>query len=257
MATYYIGADMHNNSTKLAIEKGKKIVATYSVPTTIPAISNVLDSLHGSKHLTFEEGPMAGWLYRNLNGKVDELVVCDPRRNKLICSDGDSDDKIDAAKLALLLRGGYLREVYQTDSDQRAELKHWVNLYHDRVRDAVHVENKQSVRRRIALFTIRPQQINGVDFVEVILMASRSLSRLRVPFSHWTGFLLSPHSVNEPQPIFCYASIICMDCPADKSHIGGWQHSYDCPQIQFRRSMSSEITEHNSGCRENGCSNIG
>ncbi len=78
MATYYIGADVHSNSTELAIESRKKIVATYSVPTTIPAISNVLDSLQGQKHLTIEEGPMAGWLYRNLNKKVDALLVCDP-----------------------------------------------------------------------------------------------------------------------------------------------------------------------------------
>ncbi|MBA7616812.1 hypothetical protein ES703_24112 [subsurface metagenome] len=45
MTTYYIGADMHSNSTELAIEKRNKIVARYSVPTTIPAISNVLDRL--------------------------------------------------------------------------------------------------------------------------------------------------------------------------------------------------------------------
>lgn len=89
MTTYYIGADVHSNSTELAIEKRNKIVARYSVPTTIPAISNVLDSLQGKKHLTFEEGPMAGWLYRNLNQKVDKLIVCDPRRNKLISSDGN------------------------------------------------------------------------------------------------------------------------------------------------------------------------
>lgn len=82
MATYYIGADVHCNSTEMAIEKGRKIVANYIVPTTIKAISNILDSLQGKKQLAIEEGPMAGWLYRNLNKKVDKLIVCDPRRNK-------------------------------------------------------------------------------------------------------------------------------------------------------------------------------
>ena len=90
MTTYYIGADVHSNSTELAIEKRNKIVARYSVPTTIPAISNVLDSLQGKQHLAFEEGPMAGRLYRNLNHKLDMLIVCDPRRNNLISSDGHS-----------------------------------------------------------------------------------------------------------------------------------------------------------------------
>jgi len=91
---------------------------------------------------------MAGWLYRNLNKKVDKLIVCDPRRNKLIGCDGDNDDKIDAAKLALLLWGGYLRAVYHSEDDDRAELKHWVSLYHDRVRDAVRHINKIRARCR-------------------------------------------------------------------------------------------------------------
>ena len=149
MSIYYIGADVHSNSTELAIEKRSKIVARYSVPTTIPSISNVLDSLHGKKYLAIEEGPMAGWLYRNLVKKVDKFVAADPRRNKLISSEGDSDDKIDAAKLASLLRGNYLRAVYHSEDDQRCQLKHWVALYHDRVRDAVRNINKIRARCRM------------------------------------------------------------------------------------------------------------
>jgi transposase len=142
MSTYYIGADVHSNSTELAIEKRGEIVDRYSVPTSIPAIINVLDSLQGKKYFAVEEGPMSGWLYRNLNAKLDQFISSDPRRNKLIASDGDKDDKIDAAKLASLLRGGFLRAVYHSDNDGRAELKRWVSLYHDRVRDAVRSINK-------------------------------------------------------------------------------------------------------------------
>lgn len=149
MTTYYIGADVHSNSTELAIERNKKIVQRYNLPTSIAALSNVLDSLKGEKHLAIEEGPMAGWLYRNLSSKVDELIVCDPRRNKLIDSDGDKDDKIDSAKLACLLRGNFLRPVYHSDDEGRTELKHWVSLYHDRVRDAVRNINKIRSRCRM------------------------------------------------------------------------------------------------------------
>lgn len=149
MTTYYIGADVHSNSTELAIERNNKIVHRYKLPTSIAALSNVLDSLKGEKHLAIEEGPMAGWLYRNLSKKVDELIICDPRRNRLIDSDGDKDDKIDAAKLACLLRGNYLRSVYHSDDEGHTELKHWVSLYHDRVRDAVRNINKIRSRCRM------------------------------------------------------------------------------------------------------------
>jgi transposase len=149
MNVYYIGADVHNNSTELAIENNCKIIARYSVPTAIPAISNVLASLQGKKYLAVEEGPMAGWLYRNLHTKVEEFIAADPRRNKLISSDGDSDDRIDAAKLAALLRGNYLKAVYHSEDEKRSELKHWVNLYHDRVRNAVCNINKIRARCRM------------------------------------------------------------------------------------------------------------
>lgn len=149
MSTYYIGADVHNNSTELAIGKRGKIVARYNVPTSISAILNILDSLQGKKYLAVEEGPMSGWLSRNLNGKLDQFISSDPRRNKLITSDGDKDDKIDAAKLSSLLHGGFLRAVYHSDDESRAELKHWVSLYHDRVRDAVRGINKIRARCRM------------------------------------------------------------------------------------------------------------
>jgi len=153
MKTYYIGADVHSNSTELAIEHNGRIVSRHSIPTAIPAIKEVIGSLGGKIHLTFEEGPMAGWLYRNLKNTVEEIVVCDPRRNKLICCDGDADDKIDSGKLAALLRGGYLRAVHHSDDAGRAEFKQWVSLYHDRVRDAVRTINK--IRARCRMYGIK------------------------------------------------------------------------------------------------------
>jgi transposase len=142
MATYYIGADVHSNNTELAIEHKGRIVARYSVPTTIPAISTVLSSVQGKKIFAMEEGPMAGWMYRNFNQQVEEFIVSEPRRNKLITSEGDKDDKIDADKLVMLLRGNFLKPVHHTSDSHRAYLKHWINLYHDRVRDAVRDINK-------------------------------------------------------------------------------------------------------------------
>ena len=175
MSTYYIGADVHSNSTELAIEKRGKIVAQYSVPTSIPAIVNVLDSIQGKKYLAVEEGAMSGWLYRNLHDKLEQFISSDPRRNKLIASDGDKDDKIDAAKLASLLRGGFLRAIHHSDDDGRAELKHWVGLYHDRVRDAVRSINKIRARCRMHGVTI-----------------SRSI--LRDPASRINWFLKTDHN---------------------------------------------------------------
>jgi hypothetical protein len=146
MGINYIGADVHPYNTELSVEIRKKIVNRYSVPTTISAIVEVLKSISGEKRLVIEEGPMAGWLYRNLHTSVDEMVVCDPRRNKYVYADGDVDDIIAADKLAELLRGGFLRPIYHSDNEARIELKHWVSLYHDRVHTGVSQVNKIRAR---------------------------------------------------------------------------------------------------------------
>jgi transposase len=164
MNTYYIGADVHCDKTELAVERKNKIIQRFSVPTTIPAISEVLKSIHGNKHLTFEEGPMAGWLYRNLNEEVDTITVCDPRRNKLIASDGDKDDKIDAAKLACLLRGKYLRGVYHGQDDKVVELKGWVRLYLDRVKQATACINKIRSQARMYCIKIPRRVLRDVQY---------------------------------------------------------------------------------------------
>lgn len=142
MAVYYIGADVPSNNTELAVEHEGQIMQRHSVATTVQAIRQVLDGLDGRKHLALEEGPLSDWLYRNLVEHVDSLVVCDPRRNKWIASDGDKDDRISATKLAGLLRGNYLRSVYHTRQKPLVRLKRWVRLYEDRVREATRTINE-------------------------------------------------------------------------------------------------------------------
>jgi transposase len=53
--------------------------------------------------VTFEEGTSAAWLYDLLKPHVTKLVVCDPRKNKSM-REGNQNDKIDARRLAELLR---------------------------------------------------------------------------------------------------------------------------------------------------------
>ncbi|MDP6543250.1 MAG: transposase, partial [Phycisphaerae bacterium] len=153
MTMNYIGADVDSKMTELAVRRKGKIVARRRVPTSIREIRQYLAAISGQQALAFEEGPMAHWMWRNLKDHVDRIVVCDPRRNKLITHDGDKSDPIDAGKLAELLAGGYLREVYHSDDDDRVLLKEWVSLYHDRVRDAVRQVNK--IRARCRMYGVR------------------------------------------------------------------------------------------------------
>src|SRR6185436_11727460 len=94
------------------------------------------------RYLTFEEGPLASWLYRNLKEEADKVVVCDPRKNALISKGGDKDDAIDCGKLADLLAGDFLTPVHQTQDLGREVFKQLVSRYHERVARRVSESNK-------------------------------------------------------------------------------------------------------------------
>ena len=78
-------------------------------------------------HVTFEEGTSAAWLYDLIQPHVTEVVVCDPRQNALL-NHGNKSDRIDARKLAELLRGNQLKPVYHGEHGVRT-LKELVRSY--------------------------------------------------------------------------------------------------------------------------------
>jgi transposase len=163
MSTHYIGMDVHSKSTDIAVEAGGKIVARYAVPTGIQAIRSVLERHEGRNHVAMEEGPMAGWLYRNLKGHVESFTVSDPRRNKLISADGDKADPIDAQKLAGLLRGKFLRPVHHTDDKAREDFKRLVSLYEDRVKQATRNINQLRAEARMTGLAIPRKALHNAD----------------------------------------------------------------------------------------------
>ena len=138
-----IAMDTHSQTTDICVKTrangpGKR----YRVKTTIPEIAGVIEQVPRPRELVFEEGPLAGWLLRNLRTRVEQAVSCDPRKNALIAKDGDKDDPIDASKLCDLYLGGFTRSVHHAESVAREVAKEAVGLYHERVSHRVAQANK-------------------------------------------------------------------------------------------------------------------
>src|SRR6516162_3726551 len=143
--SHFIGIDVHCQFCELAVVNAAgQMVQRDRCDTAIPALLQVIDGVARPRAVVIEEGPLAGWLWRELHGAVERLVVSEPRRNRLIVEDGDKDDDIDAEKLAQLLRGGFVKEVHQVASLERAVFKQQVAVYHFRVRQRV----RESLRLR-------------------------------------------------------------------------------------------------------------
>ena len=133
----YIGMDVHQATISVAVldSRGKLIMESI-LETKAATILEFLQGLHGSLSVTFEEGTSAAWLHDLLKPHVTRLVVCDPRKNALL-KDGSKSDRIDARKLAELLRGNQLTSVYHGEHGMRTlkELgRSYVTITQDLVR---------------------------------------------------------------------------------------------------------------------------
>ena len=137
----YIGMDVHKEAISIAVMNGEgRLVMESIIETKAITILQFIQGVRGDLHVTFEEGTWAAWLYDLLKPHVTKLVVCDPRKNALL-KEGNKSDKIDARKLADLLRGGYLRSVYHGENGLRT-LKELARSYLTISKDLSRVMNR-------------------------------------------------------------------------------------------------------------------
>src|SRR5437899_11153073 len=108
----YIGLDVHQDTVSAAVldGTGKRLMQSVFAKRAVASL-DFLHGIRGTLHVTFEEGIHSAWLYDLLQRRVARVLVCDPRKNRLLKS-GNKGDLIDARKLAELLRNDALSPVY-------------------------------------------------------------------------------------------------------------------------------------------------
>ena len=141
MKTHYVGMDVHQASIVIVVLNGAgKRVETINLKTGVAAVRSYLQRLKGQVYVTFEEGTQAQWLYDLVRPLVTEVIVCDPRQNRLLAA-GSKSDRIDAQKLAELLRNGSLKAVDHADHGVRV-LKELVRNYECLVQDSTRLMSR-------------------------------------------------------------------------------------------------------------------
>ena len=140
-STKYIGMDVHKETISIAVlNSAGKLVMESVLETKSATILQFIQGLRGDLHVTFEEGTWAAWLYDLLKPHVTKIVVCNPRRNALL-KEGNKSDRIDAGKLAQLLRAGLLSAVYHGETGIRT-LKELCRSYLTISKDLTRVMNR-------------------------------------------------------------------------------------------------------------------
>jgi Transposase len=116
----YIGMDVHKEATVIAVlnEKGNLVMESI-VETKAGSLLQFIHGLCGELHVTWEEGTWAAWLYDLLKPHVQQVLVCDPRRNALL-KEGSKNDKVDAQAGRLVAHGnaapGLSRRTWTADA---------------------------------------------------------------------------------------------------------------------------------------------
>jgi len=140
---HYVAVDWSERNMAIArMTRKAPGVKVIDVPSDVGELKLYLRNLAGSKILVIEETTTAQWLYTELIGEVNRLVVCDPYRNRLL-SEGPKNDSIDAEKLVKLLRSGMVKEVYHGQG-AFVELRRLVSGYEDVIRAGVRLQNQRS-----------------------------------------------------------------------------------------------------------------
>jgi hypothetical protein len=122
----YIGMDVHKATTVIVVlNTAGKAIAEAVIETTSSSIVDFLKSQRGTLHVTLEEGTQAAWLYDRIRPHVANIVVCDPRK---IPKQVTKADKIDAKRLAELLRTNVLTPVYHGEQSIK-DLKELIQSY--------------------------------------------------------------------------------------------------------------------------------
>jgi len=147
----YIGMDVHDATISVAVKNAEgKLLMESVLETKARTILEFIQGLRGTLALTFEEGTSASWLHDLLKPHVSRLVVCDPRKNALL-KEGNKNDRIDARKLAELLRTNQVHAVYHKKHGTRA-LKELGRSYMTLTKDMTRVMNRiKSVYRSWAI----------------------------------------------------------------------------------------------------------
>jgi transposase len=129
-ATLYIGADVHERGSQLAIfEPSGTLLTEKRLPTT--NLQTFIDSLPGEKHVAIESTGFTYPIYDKLSTLNScHVSVANPNKVKLIAKSKLKHDRADARILGELLRTNYLPASYMPDLETREKRL----LINDRVR---------------------------------------------------------------------------------------------------------------------------
>ena len=143
MARVYVGLDMGSSGFhQVGMDREKTVHVDRKFDTSEANLIRAFEDMKGEVWVHLEAGELATWVRRVLKGRVAKIVVGHPKSSAWIAKDPLKRDRLDACKLADLLRMDQVHEVYYADEDHRTVFKQIVQHYDDVTSQVVRLKNK-------------------------------------------------------------------------------------------------------------------
>jgi Transposase len=120
-----------------------------SFSTSETNLRRAFSDLRGELHVHLEASELAPWVSAVITPLVHRVVCSHPAANAWIANDADKCDRIDAFKLAELLRLNRFKEVYYPQEKARREFKTLVQHYDELTAQQARLKTKLKARLRI------------------------------------------------------------------------------------------------------------
>lgn len=178
MAAVYAGLDIGSGECHVVGKTSAgDVVVDRRFRTTESELRQVAGEIGLEATVHTEAGELAGWVRRILKPLVKGVVVSDTRTNAWIARDPHKGDRVDADKLADLLRLGNFREVYYPDDETRSQFKRVVRLYDDLTRAQTRIKCQVKSWLRQAGVIVKDDSAYSVEDREKLLRESPKIVR--------------------------------------------------------------------------------
>lgn len=147
----FVGMDLHKNYLQIAVmNKEGRVLRNSKIDNNLRQISRFFDDVNNDKaHVVMESSSVWYNIYRYLSEERSfDVVLSNPVKTRAIASAKIKTDKLDAVKLADLLRGGYIAECYVPNNKI--------------------MELRELVRHRIVLVRMRTKLKNSIHGITLM-----------------------------------------------------------------------------------------
>ena len=150
MEIVYVGLDLGSSAfQQVAMKVDGSVRVNRNFSTSEANLRAAFADQRGEIHVHLEAGELAPWVASVIAPLVTRVVCSHPKDNAWIAKDADKCDRVDAFKLAELLRLNRFKEVHYAPDQPRRNFKQLVQHYDEMTAQQARLKTKLKARLRM------------------------------------------------------------------------------------------------------------